>query len=638
MTPSLRIGLVFSTAEASILARENLDLVWIPAGVALSEGDIAKVVGCQAINLNRYLAPGAIVDSSRILAPLIRSMLDSMKPAPIEAVASQNDIYQYHLRMQHYFLASLEAAVKSISMPKLFLAIHPYRKYWSPMRPALGLMHDARRLDAYLAIQLCEKLGVSIKWPKARWGMLGDVRLFAERLLRALILRSYRSLLLAKKTWIASRDLSSRRTCQKSDSISRDNPVGIVVRTDSEVVSASFLCSELSHRGVPFLLIHDELLASQTTKKRLHSMGLTYVSIGSINGVRGLAPLLMSLSGGVKYGKGWKLGLGDTAAASAVVSSRDVWNCMSRRLFDFSLDQKHFALELSDVLSKFNVRSLVTYAYVDQWGAIIQNVGAHHGLKTVAVQNAAQDPEEYPRLAWSDHYCVESIWFKERLVALGYPRGKLTATGLPHFAGDRPGTLPAAGERRSHGKIVVLTQPIYETYFKSIIEQCAEVARRHGMQLLVKYHPRQSPADYADVLTKVRAQVDVAVAQRESLDSVLEGATVAVSVISAALFRAIFVGVPAFSLFPIEERHLDLEYVRHPVMRTVETGVELGEALDDFLTNFDAHYGAYLQSRELYFSEHAAFEPGGDPQVNVADIVLTASAGRNLMSPISGAH
>src|SRR5690606_5096777 len=130
-------GLALSRNDLPLLATSGLDMILIPAGLALSESDVTYATGCAAQNLNRFAAQGAIGPISHRLAPLIRGFIAAISDPPIEALACQNDVYQYHLRLQFYFLVTLEAALESFPDPVLVLATPAYLAYWSPMRPEL---------------------------------------------------------------------------------------------------------------------------------------------------------------------------------------------------------------------------------------------------------------------------------------------------------------------------------------------------------------------------------------------------------------------------------------------------------------------------------------------------------------------
>ena len=625
MTEITRIGLVLSARDLPVLKAHRPDIVLIPAGLALPEEEVAAAIGCPAYNLNRYTTQGAIAPASSRIAPFIRDIMADLAEVPLEALASQNDLYQYHLRLQFYFLQSLEAALSINPQAVLIITTQPYGRYWSPMRPEMGRLHDPARTYALLTLRLAKRRGMRVELPRSTGRLADRLSLPVRASIRLTLIEIYRGLQLVRKCWRSRSDGISRASVQERVQTGSNRPIGIIVRTDSEVVSASFLCRELDARGESYLLLQDEMLSSQTTRQRLQALGFSYVSLGSLTGLGGLVRAWLSMPRRL-VSRGALAPDGDDGPSS-VIAAPDVRAEMRRRLLDFALDQRHFAYELDAAIRHFSLRALVTYAYVDQWGAVIRETGRRRGLQTVAIQNAAQDPEEYPRLAWADHYCVESRHLKQRLIEMGYPEAALSATGLPQFAADLPKRIMSGNERQEKRAILVLTQPIYSRYFEAIIRLGAKVAADHDMRLIVKYHPRQSSSDYAEAIADARHCVDVDIRQRESLDDVLNEASLTISVVSAALFRAIYLGVPAFSLLPVEERHLDLDYVRHPVMRTVESTVELDTALREFLEDYGDRFESYEDARHLYLTEYGDFEPGRDPQANVADIVLRHANG-----------
>lgn len=616
----MRIGLALARKDLPRLAAERLDIILVPAGFSLPEDDVARITGCVTHNLNRFVAQGAIAPASRQIAPVIRQFMSTVVDAPIEAIASQNDLYQYHLRQQFFFLKTLQEALTSIPQPVLILVHEPYGKYWSPMRPDIGRLHQHSRIYALLAVRLAAKLRIPVEKKFRHSPVLEYAEVFFRSVIRSTLIEGYRLWKLAAKCLRARADARHHTSRVAGGDPCQPGPIGIVVRTDSEVLSALPLCRELERRRIPYLVIQDELLGSQTTRSRLLEVGLPFISIGAMSGLTGLLRALLTKPRKIKYAPPSVPPSAD--AALATISERDIWDQLADRLLDYSLDQTHFALELRAIIDVYRPRCLVTYAYVDQWGPVIQECGRKHGLKTVAVQNAALDPEEYPRLNWADHFCVESLAVKQQLMTMEYPESLLTATGLPQFAGNLPESVCSAAERLSNRTILILTQPIYPELFDKIIRTCAQVAKAQGLKVVIKLHPRQDNTDYQSAIAYGRTLAPIDVAQREPLDTMLNEATVAVSVVSAALFRAIFLGVPTFSQLPIEEHHLDLYYVRHPVTRTVNSHAALGEELSAFLEDYVERFNRYLGFRNSYLAEHAVFEPTPDPTTNIADVIV----------------
>lgn len=613
------LGLVLQREDIKKLSKNPVDLILIAPGVSISEHEVEIETSCPAHNLNRYMPSGSMEAVSRRIAPQIRNFLRAQKNLPVSAISSQNDLYQYHLRSQYYFLVSLEAYLKPLNGNfKLYLHCKPYARYWSPIRPELNLMYSYHRLHAFLATKLVHALGGQIEVHPANFRIKESSEFFFAATLRCLGINFLKHAKLLKKVFLSKVKKTALSTLQQ------DNYVAIIVRTDSEVISASYLIAELEKKGVPYVIIHDELLASQTTKKRLSSLGLPYISIGTMHGFKGVLHALWNAPRRIKYCAP-SFSLCETAADHVLLKSHTVWRTMCRRLLDFSLEQTHFMYELEAMFSVYNFKKLVTFAYVDQWGAVIRSVGVKFNVPTICVQNAGQDPEEYPCLEWSDHYCVDSNWLRDKLISMNYNAQKITATGLPHFVSQSSETLIPWNERYNKKKIILLTQPIYHDYYVLLINALAEKCWQYEMTLVVKLHPRQSSADYAKNIHRLNHNGLIQVYQQENLDSILNSASLAVSVVSVTIMRAIYLGIPIFSLLPIEEQHLSFPYSSHPVVSINPSIENLVESIEDFLSDFEKNYCQFSKNRSDYLSYHADFYPTNDSQFNIGNIVLNTS-------------
>ena len=606
-------GLLLREADAPDLIRRGARCLLLPPGFAMCAADVQKRYGVEAFSLNMLIENGEMAGLSRRIAPFLRALMADLEAAPVEAVSSQNDLYQYHLRYQFLFLTALERFFIDRSAYRLLLAAVPYRRYESPMRPELGMLYVNEQLLATLAARLIERLGgVAMAPPSALFGAARDAVKLA---LRKRALQTFMLGKLIQKTWHAR-----RRAVMPQVSV--PGAIGMIVRTDSEVIAASFLIERLRTQGQHFVVFHDEMLSSATTLARLAAYGIDSVSIGAAQGLPGVlralvkAPRRLAFAGKIVFAPG----VG--AAEQVLFGDPRVQAEMRARLLDFSVAQHHFTGELTLLARPYRLACLVTFAYVDQWGAVIRAAGAALGIPTVAVQNAAQDPEEYPRLCWADHYCVESRYLKARLVDMGYPAALLSATGLPQFsaaAGTPPSSAASVAARR---RLLLLTQPIYAEHYERLIAASARLCADHQIELAIKFHPRQANSDYQGAIEAARAIGPVALFQAEPLDSLVQSASIVVSVVSAALIRAVNLGTPCVSFLPLEERHLDLYYAHESTVFCTPDMAAYQALIDTALADFAPFFDEAMRKRDHYLDVHATFEPSVDSTANIVDVIV----------------
>jgi len=611
----LKFGLILDRHKIDWLVAQRVDVLLLPPGFPLSEDDVRKESGIDAFSLNKLIEPGEISALSQKIAPFLRALLAAVEQAPIEAVASQNDLYQYHLRPQYLFLTALERFLADKQDYQLVLDAAPYRRYRSPMRPELGLMYSNEKLLAYLAGRLVAALGGSLcTRPSSPFDAARDVLKLAGR---KAFLDVFLFLKLLQKSWHAR---GNRGPAAASPQARRAGPVAIIVRTDSEVIAASYLIDKLREQGTPAIVVHDEILSSTTTLARLADLNIASTSIGSVGGVRGVLRAQLRKPAPLNL-RPVPAAPGASATDAILFGDPDVRAELGARLMDFAVAQVHFGEELGAIAQRHGAACLVTFAYVDQWGAIIQHAGADLGIPTVAVQNAAQDPEEYPRLCWADHYCVESAYLKGRLVQLGYPQQRLTATGLPQFSAVKRAPVFDAGRAFAHRRILLLTQPIYPEHYERLILACARLCSDAGFELAIKFHPRQAGTEYKEAIEAARAMARVAVFRSESLDDLVERSSVVVSVVSAALIRAVNLGAPTVSFLPVEERHLDLYYAHESTVFCVPDIAGFEALIVDALGDYPRFYAEARRKRDHYLAVHTAFEPGADSAQNIVSVI-----------------
>lgn len=611
-----KFGLVLDQDDIDYFVREGVDLLLLPPGFSQSASNVQVSCGVAAYSLNSLIVAGEIALLSQRIAPFVRAMMAALKDTPIEAESSQNDLYQYHLRYQYLFLIALERFLVDKTDYLLVLAVSPYRRYISPMRPELGLLYENKKLLVMLAIALVSKLGGQTATPDA--GAISSLWDGVRLWLRKIFFTVFMTFKLLTKSWHARR----RETPVPVSPTGGKNTIGFIVRTDSEVIAASHLINLLRASGRPFVVIHDEVLSSTTTLSRLAKLGIESVSIGAVYGLVGVwRAWLHAPSAPLVFNHTAMPTPSNTSADAVLFGDLDVRTQLIERLFDFAIAQGHFSYELRALAERYHISCLVTFAYVDQWGTVIRHVGDSLGIKTVAVQNAAQDPEEYPRLCWADHYCVESLYLKERLVRLGYPSAHLSATGLPQFSALSSTLIFDPIKSAGYKRILLLTQPLYGAHYERLIVATAQLCAANGFELAIKFHPRQSCNDYQRAIAEARNIAQVVLFQEESLDLLIQTASIVVSVVSAALIRAVNLGTPSISFLPLEERHLDLYYANDSTLFCVPDIVAYQSLITKALRDYISFYNEALRKRAHYLDNHATFEPTEDSVSNIISVI-----------------
>lgn len=553
-----KTGLVFEERDLErFRAQGGFDLLLLPPGFSLTTKDSQATYGIECLSLSEFIENGEISKLSTQVAPAIRDLMSRLHSESVEAKSSQNDLYQYHLRLQWLYVVALDRFFDRTMEVDLWIALPPYQKYDSPMRPEVGVLYSNARLLAYLASTLASLKGMTVRTLGARNLWLVHGADAARRIVRQLFFKLFLAAKLMQKTLRARKRADLLVPVPEA---SVQETVGIIVRTDSEVISASYLIQRLQAEGIPYCVIHDEIISSTTALERLQSMGIPSVSIGSMLGLAGVWRTLFTKPGRLALHAAPPSSAHWSHAEQVLLRNEGVLNNLKDRLHDFYAIQLNFRLELDQIIVRYKIGLLVTYAYVDQWGGVIKTAGDRIGIKTLAIQNAAQDPEEYPRLCWADYYCVESQYLKHKLISLGYPGEKLAATGLPQFSSVNSQVVTHKDQENASNQLLLLTQPIYQAYFYALIEACAGFAKDHGMELAIKYHPRQRGNEYDRVIQKNESGIRIHVYQKEPLDELILKSSAVISIVSAALIRSINLGIPTISFLPVEERHLDLYY------------------------------------------------------------------------------
>jgi hypothetical protein len=616
----IKVGLVFGKADLEIF-RENggFDLLILPPSFNITLSDCEALTAIRCISLSSFIEIGEISSFSRQIAPVIRELISRIKSISVESESSQGDLYNYHLRLQWLYVIALDRYFEQSQKIDLWLAIQPYQQYYSPMRPDQGVFYSNDRLFAYLASDLAKRKGIRLQILKAQNLQILYVKDTILKNLRKIVFNLFLVFKLLEKV-IRAKIQSNIKINSSNFSLSK--PVGIIVRTDSEVISASFLVKILQNEGIPYLIIQDEVLASSTTHKRMKSFGYEGVSIGSMTGFKGVLSAWMSKKAQLSLTEKDQKFEPSLVTNQVLLQNNQVLNHLKNRLNDFHSIQYHFRMELHRIIDIYKIGILVTFSYVDHWGGVIKAAGNQFGIKTLAIQNAAQDPEEFPKLCWADIYCVESMHLKKTLVFLGYPENKIIGTGLPHFSSFDPQLFEKKLTNIPKKRLLILAQPIYQTYFELIINACAEFAKKNNIDLAIKYHPRQQGNEYEKIIKFNTAKTHIQVYTSESLDELIINSSAVISIVSAALIRSINIGTPTISFLPLELRYLDLYYSNDENLYRVETINELIELLWQMEVDAFVFQKCFQAKRLHYLKEHACFEPADTPERNIISTLL----------------
>lgn len=617
----MRIGILLRSKDIKNLATRNVDVLLIIPGSDIDEADIKCLTDLTCVNLNDYLEKGEISKISRSTASFIRSFMCDIE-GPNEAIASQNDLYQYHLRAQLLFLTALERYLITLDCYTLVFNVKRYDRYYSPMRPDMGLFYNPTRTLAFLAAQLAIKSNQDVEFNSGMpinvvQSVIDSLMLYARKKVTNLFI--YGKLFQKVAVSLGKKYTKNPFFDQGFNDV--QEKIGIIVRTDSEVISASYLVRHYESVGQKYVVIQDEILSSTTTVSRLENLNIKYVPIGCLGGFSTLLTSLFSSSKlNYKTGKQRPYGFEQSIAESVLFSDKHVIQELKDRLLDFFVPQLHFATELSLMIKQFNICKLVTFAYVDQWGGIVKAVGDDFRIKTFAIQNAAQDPEEYPRLCWADHYCTESLYLKQCLINLGYPESKISGTGLPHYTPNSTSDKIEVNVSQSN-QIVILTQPIYERYYNQLIAAASKFCSDYDYVLAVKYHPRQVGNEYSSAIDLASNICNVKVYKSESLDDIVLSSKMAISVVSAAILRTLNLGVPTVSFLPKSEKYLDLYYTDDNNLFVVSDIPAFIDLLVKFHNDHSVMLRSFESKLEHYVSQHCTFEPTQSPLANVINVI-----------------
>lgn len=616
-------GIMLSPEDVKRFENAAVSALVIFPGVELDRKRIQ-----QQLHVPTYLladlADGTVdyLSLSREISPVINEFFDEILPRdlPPEYGDCRNDIYSYHLRTQYYGLRLLEEFARRYRPGKVILNTVPYRKYWSPERPARRFLHAPERAEALLVRRLCEAMGLPVETPCS--GPEGRLVFAAQRGVRKAAIVAYK----------VARVLQKARAA-KAHEVSLARPqtnhtgVAFILRGASEVATVEPVIRALeSIENTTVTLIRDELLLTPGVKQQLESRGLTYVSIGSKLGVWGVlkAFLKASFRPRMRIRRVPSASGGPTALA-VVANSWDIWCDMAERAAESYGEQLWFEQELTGLCGQIRPSAIVTCSMVDLWGPTIARVGRSSGARVIAIQNATHLPETFPQMGWADLYCVQSTSLRERMVRAGFPPNRITATGLPHLSTEN---VPENWRRDQTERpcVLVTTQPHLHLENTEMVRATALACKAAGASLRVKLHPREVEANYKGLMDEIlKFLPEAELTHGDSVEQAMTGVALLVSRMSTTILRAITMGVPAIAYAPAEYRHLRIDYLEHPVTYTVREFDDLTAALIRILGDYSAYYNVYVHRRSD-FLEREAFINAGSPTTNIVSVILGHAA------------
>lgn len=460
-------------------------------------------------------------------------------------------------------------------------------------------MSKTALINAYV-----KEKGISVVCIKVRSSLL--VR--GASLLRRLLLNGYKFCVTLK-----------RRLQTSSTEFNGLNPdsnanVGILIRAQSEYWTVKPLLTQLKKSGYNPVIIQDDLIKNPSSKKTLDSDSASYIPIHSAIGVYKLISIWVVstfrfLFGVTKISKTYRSSGASTSLERVFLSSdkAPIWIASSlHSLPELSV----FEYELKQLINRYSFECLITMDMVDQWSAVVGDIGREYKVKTLIIQNTVLDDIIYPRPIATDYMAVSGEKVQKLLIRSGALDSRILNFGLPIHDDIYHRYIPHVMSESGSFKVIVATQPFIQSYDynRNLIEDVFDVLNEYGIEanLIIKPHPRENSSLYVKLVDSLKPSEAVRVSV-ETSDNILEmakGCDLFVSRTSTALQSYIMLG--RLSIAYLNEYPEDicerLDYLSSDACVKLSDKNQLRSYISNLLEDYDNTYSNFMHHRQNYIN------------------------------------
>lgn len=294
-----------------------------------------------------------------------------------------------------------------------------------------------------------------------------------------------------------------------------------------------------------------------------------------------------------------------------------------------------FREEMSQLVTAFQIKSLLTCDMIDKWTGAIGSLGRELPLRTFTLQNASVFQMFLPKPNSTDYFFVASETAKRALNHGHSENNDIVVTGLPMYeewkklSDSRPKKIWSTHVPR---KLIIGTQPFAggpDLNFSLIRDTCECLPPEHNAIVQVKIHPRERKSDYKKFIQSLQKDnFPVVLLDQVTLEDVFLDGDIYVSRTSTTLLTSLFFRLIALAYVPgvSEYEWKPLDYLNEEAPHVVQSKKELSDQLAAILD--DGPEGSIYRRDLLARSESIVNKYAGEQTLAAtASIVKTLLGG-----------
>ena len=437
-------------------------------------------------------------------------------------------------------------------------------------------------------------------------------KLKVEHFIRRLLLNGYKFITLLKRKIGL---LFSRKSTDLINSwLDSSNNVAIIIRAQSEYWTVKPLLNQLKKDGFNPIIIQDDLIKNPSSKKTLDNDAAEYISIHDDISFFHIIYYWLKYSFNFFFAKYHIARLAktddvDSILAEVFLNRRFYPTWMSSTLHSLP-EISLFEKEVKAILKKYNVKFLITMDMVDQWSAVIGNIGRELGVKSLIIQNTVLDDIIYFKPVASDYIAVSGRHSKSLLSRSGVDKSSILDIGLPIFDDIFKHSTMHTGMINEQCNIVVATQPFVQEFDfnRQLICDLVDILDKYNKKitLIIKPHPRESSEKYQLLVKTIEcSNVSIVVNNLDNILLLAKDCDIFISRTSTAIQSFILLGRVCISYLDNYPKEIcsRLDYLSSDACLKAYNKKELESVFEDIFSNSGRVYGLFKEDRDAYIKE-----------------------------------
>lgn len=392
--------------------------------------------------------------------------------------------------------------------------------------------------------------------------------------------------------------------------------IGVLVRAQSEYWTVKPLLEFMKKNGSEPLLIQDDLIKNPSCKKTLDVETEDYVPIHSVIGFYKLVHIWILSSckfffSSIFFSKNVEIKNPNSSLERVLLNRKNVKHWISSTLHSLP-ELSVFEYEIKKIITDYSLDCLVTMDMVDQWSAILGEIGKNLGIKTLIIQNTVLDKIIYPIPVATDFIAVSGPEVKALLNNSAPVNSRTLDFGLPIHDDIFRRYTPHSGQLENTFTIVVATQPFVQDYdynmnlIVDVISAFEDLFFK--VNIILKPHPRENISLYKKLINvlNVPNKIKFSLSSVDNILDLADKCDLFISRTSTAIQTFILLGrvtVSYLNEYPKDVSNR-IDYLSCSACQNIANKKELFSLARNLESSYSEIFNDFLKHRSSYIKHH----------------------------------